>query len=76
MHRLRPGDIDVIGSLGDSLVAGSGALEDYAIGTFIEARGVSWCIGGQGDWRQFLTLPNLLKVYIFFFFLFLKSNLI
>ncbi|XP_012340871.1 phospholipase B1, membrane-associated-like [Apis florea] len=63
VHRLRPGDIDVIGSLGDSLVAGSGALEDYAIGTFIEARGVSWCIGGQGDWRQFLTLPNLLKVF-------------
>lgn len=76
VHRLRPGDIDVIGSLGDSLIAGSGALEDYAIGTFIEARGVSWCIGGQGDWRQFLTLPNLLKVYFsfFFFFFFLQFN--
>lgn len=60
----------MIGSLGDSLVAGSGALEDYAIGTFIEARGVSWCIGGQGDWRQFLTLPNLLKVYFYFLFSF------
>jgi len=53
----------VIGSLGDSLIAGNGALEEFAVGTFIEARGVSWCIGGQGNWRQFLTLPNILKVY-------------
>ncbi|KAI4498829.1 hypothetical protein M0802_006004 [Mischocyttarus mexicanus] len=63
VHRLRPGDIDVIGGLGDSLVAGSGALEEFAIGTFIEARGVSWCAGGQDNWRRFLTLPNLLKVF-------------
>ncbi|CAK9796707.1 Phospholipase B1, membrane-associated [Anthophora quadrimaculata] len=63
VHHLRPGDIDIVGGLGDSLVAGSGALEEFAIGTFIEARGVSWCAGGQGDWRQFLTVPNLLKVY-------------
>lgn len=63
VHRLRPGDIDVIGGLGDSLVAGSGALEEFAVGTFIEARGVSWCVGGQGNWRRYLTLPNILKVY-------------
>lgn len=52
----------MIGGLGDSLVAGNGAMEEFAAGTFIEARGVSWCAGGQGDWRQFLTLPNVLKV--------------
>ncbi|XP_011688725.1 PREDICTED: phospholipase B1, membrane-associated isoform X1 [Wasmannia auropunctata] len=63
VHRLRPGDIDVIGGLGDSLVAGSGALEEFAVGTFIEARGVSWCVGGQGDWRRFFTLPNVLKIF-------------
>jgi len=63
VHRLKPGDIDVVAGLGDSLVAGSGAMEEYAVGTFIEARGVSWCVGGQGSWRQFLTLPNILKVY-------------
>lgn len=62
VHRLRPGDIDVIGGLGDSLVAASGALEEFAIGTFIEARGVSWCAGGQDSWRKYLTLPNLIKV--------------
>ncbi|XP_034185210.2 phospholipase B1, membrane-associated [Osmia lignaria lignaria] len=63
VHRLRPGDIDIVGGLGDSLVAGSGALEEFAIGTFIEARGVSWCVGGQGDWRRFLTVPNILKEF-------------
>ncbi|KAL0105596.1 hypothetical protein PUN28_015826 [Cardiocondyla obscurior] len=63
VHRLRPGDIDVISGLGDSLIAGSGAMEEYAVGAFIEARGVSWCVGGQGDWRQFFTLPNILKIF-------------
>lgn len=62
MNRLRPGDIDVIGGMGDSLVAACGAMEEYAVGAFIEARGVSWCAGGQGDWRKYFTLPNVLKV--------------
>ncbi|XP_023012797.2 phospholipase B1, membrane-associated [Leptinotarsa decemlineata] len=63
VHRLRPGDIDVIGALGDSLVAGNGAMEEFALGTMIEYRGVSWCAGGQGTWREFLTLPNILKEF-------------
>ncbi|ENN79334.1 hypothetical protein YQE_04243, partial [Dendroctonus ponderosae] len=63
VHKLRPGDIDVIGALGDSLVAGNGAMEEYALGTMIENRGVSWCIGGEGTWRDFLTLPNILKEF-------------
>lgn len=45
VHKLRPGDIDVIGAMGDSLVAGNGAMEEFALGTMIENRGVSWCIG-------------------------------
>lgn len=45
VHRLRPGDIDVVGAMGDSLVAGNGALEEYAMGTLIEYRGVSWAAG-------------------------------
>lgn len=73
VHQLRPGDIDVIAGLGDSLVAASGALEEFAIGTFIEARGVSWCAGGQSDWRKYFTIPNLIKVngdlIIFIFFI-------
>lgn len=63
VHKLRPGDIDVIGAMGDSLVAGNGAMEEYALGTMIENRGVSWCAGGEGTWRQFLTLPNILKEF-------------
>ncbi|CAH1176850.1 unnamed protein product [Phaedon cochleariae] len=63
VHRLRPGDIDVVAALGDSLVAGNGALEEYALGTMIEHRGVSWCAGGQGTWREYLTLPNILKEF-------------
>ncbi|KAI5702514.1 hypothetical protein M8J75_000922 [Diaphorina citri] len=49
--------------MGDSLVAGNGALEEYALGTFIEYRGVSWCAGGDGIWRQYMTLPNILKEF-------------
>lgn len=45
VHRLRPGDIDVVAAIGDSLVAGSGALEEFALGAIIEYRGVSWCAG-------------------------------
>ncbi|KAF7994796.1 hypothetical protein HCN44_004268 [Aphidius gifuensis] len=63
VNRLKIGDIDVIAGLGDSLVAASGALEEFAIGTFIEARGVSWCAGGQGNWRTYFTVPNLIKEF-------------
>lgn len=45
VHKLRPGDIDVIGAMGDSLVAGNGAMEEWALGTMIEYRGISWCAG-------------------------------
>ncbi|XP_072392586.1 phospholipase B1, membrane-associated-like [Diabrotica undecimpunctata] len=63
VHQLLPGDIDIIGALGDSLVAGNGAMEEYALGTLIEHRGVSWCAGGEGTWREYLTLPNILKEF-------------
>ncbi|KAL4707624.1 hypothetical protein ACJJTC_014729 [Scirpophaga incertulas] len=63
VHRLRPGDIDVVAAIGDSLVAGSGALEEYALGAFVEYRGVSWCAGGDSTWREYLTLPNILKEF-------------
>ncbi|XP_072939764.1 phospholipase B1, membrane-associated-like [Epargyreus clarus] len=63
VHKLRPGDIDVVAAIGDSLVAGSGALEEFALGAIIEYRGVSWCAGGDSTWREFLTLPNILKEF-------------
>ncbi|XP_053663664.1 phospholipase B1, membrane-associated-like [Anopheles marshallii] len=63
VHELRPGDIDVIAALGDSLTAGTGVLATGILELIIENRGLSWCIGGQGTWRQYLTLPNILKVF-------------
>ncbi|XP_040151388.1 phospholipase B1, membrane-associated isoform X1 [Anopheles arabiensis] len=63
VHELRPGDIDVVAALGDSLTAGTGVLATGILELIIENRGLSWCIGGQGTWRQYLTLPNILKVF-------------
>ncbi|KAK5650365.1 hypothetical protein RI129_001394 [Pyrocoelia pectoralis] len=63
VHKLRPGDIDIIAAMGDSLIAGSGALEEWALGNMIEYRGLSWCIGGEHTWRTYLTLPNILKEF-------------
>ncbi|CAH1405806.1 unnamed protein product [Nezara viridula] len=61
VDRLRPGDVAVVAAMGDSLIAGNGALENNALGSFIESRGVSWAAGGDEDWHDFLTLPNILK---------------
>lgn len=63
VHKLRPGDIDVIGAIGDSLTAGNGALATNVLQVLIENKGVSWSIGGQSTWHRFLTLPNILKVF-------------
>ncbi|KAJ9576070.1 hypothetical protein L9F63_007035 [Diploptera punctata] len=63
VHQLRPGDIDVVAAMGDSLIAGNGAVESFAMGAIFEHRGVSWCAGGQGSWRKYLTLPNILKEF-------------
>jgi hypothetical protein len=58
VHKLRPGDIDIIGAFGDSLTAGNGALATNIMQILREYKGLSWSIGGQGTWRQFLTLPK------------------
>lgn len=63
VHRLRPGDIDVIGAIGDSLTAGNGGMATNLMHIAVENKGVSTTIGGQGTWRQFLTIPNILKLY-------------
>ncbi|KAK6636289.1 hypothetical protein RUM43_009948 [Polyplax serrata] len=61
--KVRPGDIDVVAALGDSLVAANGAVSTNVFQVFIANRGVSWAIGGQETWRQYLTLPNILKEF-------------
>ncbi|XP_043797712.1 phospholipase B1, membrane-associated-like isoform X4 [Apis laboriosa] len=61
VHRLRPGDIDVIAAIGDSLTAGVGIFATNLIELSIENRGASFSIGGEGTWRTYLTLPNIFK---------------
>lgn len=56
VHRLRPGDIDIVAAIGDSLTAGNGAMATNILQVFIENKGVSWSIGGQANWRKFLTV--------------------
>ncbi|PNF40544.1 hypothetical protein B7P43_G08164 [Cryptotermes secundus] len=63
VHRLRVGDIDVIGAMGDSLTAGSGSAAANVVEVSIENRGMSWSGGGESTWREYLTLPNILKEF-------------
>lgn len=44
-HTVRPGDVDIIAALGDSLTAGNGALATNILQVFVENKGVSWSIG-------------------------------
>jgi hypothetical protein len=62
VHKLRPGDIDVIAAMGDSLTAGTGIFANNVLQVLVENRGVTAAGGGQGTWREYLTLPNILKV--------------
>lgn len=57
------GDIKVIAAMGDSLTAANGATSTRFLDLTMENRGLSWCIGGQWDWRNSTTLANILKVY-------------
>jgi hypothetical protein len=59
---LRPGDIDVIAAMGDSLTAGAGIFANSIFHILVENRGVTATGGGQGTWREYLTLPNIIKV--------------
>jgi hypothetical protein len=45
VHKLKPGDIDVIAAIGDSLTAANGAFAENELQVLLEARGVSWSIG-------------------------------
>ncbi|CRK94860.1 CLUMA_CG008352, isoform A [Clunio marinus] len=63
IHKLRPGDISVIGALGDSLTCSTGAMATNLMELSMENRGVAWSIGGQWNWKNATTLPNILKVF-------------
>lgn len=63
VHQLRPGDIDIVAAVGDSLTSATAANSVRLWEVLVENRGLSWCIGGQGNWRTHLTLPNILKEF-------------
>lgn len=62
VNRLRPGDIDVIAAMGDSITTGAGLLATNTMQLSIENRGMMATIGGEETWRKVLTLPNIFKV--------------
>jgi hypothetical protein len=60
VHRLGPGDIEVVGAMGDSLTAANGAKANNVIGVLTEDRGVSWSIGGENsDINKLVSLPSM-----------------
>ncbi|XP_033102860.1 phospholipase B1, membrane-associated-like isoform X2 [Anneissia japonica] len=63
VHQLRPGDINVIAAMGDSLTAANGAEASTLIGVLTEFRGISWSIGGDDDITEVHSLPNVFKYY-------------
>ncbi|XP_033213047.1 phospholipase B1, membrane-associated-like [Belonocnema kinseyi] len=63
VHKLKPGDIDIVAAMGDSLIAGFGALSTNLYHLSVEYRGVSYLGGGEGSWREYLTIPNILKEF-------------
>lgn len=50
VHKLMPGDIDIIAALGDSLTSATAANSANILEVLVENRGLSWCIGGQGGY--------------------------
>lgn len=63
INQLRPGDIDVIASMGDSLTAANGGMSNNILHILNENRAISFSGGGKGTWREYLTLPNILKEF-------------
>lgn len=63
VHKVTPGDVDIVAALGDSLTAANGGFAVVSLQTTLENRGISWSIGGMESWRTFLTLPNIIKEF-------------
>lgn len=63
VHRLTPGDVKIVAALGGSATSGFGARSSSLADLFVDFRGISWSIGGDGSLESVLTLPNILKKY-------------
>jgi hypothetical protein len=63
VHKVTPGDIDIIASMGDSLSAANGV---WSAGgdppsILIEGKGISFASGGLGNWRKVRSYQISLK---------------
>ncbi|XP_071494807.1 phospholipase B1, membrane-associated-like [Diadema antillarum] len=63
VHLLRPGDINVIGALGDSLTASYAAGASRFFPVMFEYPGLSASAGGDRTLKSVLTLPNVFRKY-------------
>lgn len=63
VHRLRPGDINVIGALGDSITAANGAGACFLPEVAYMYRGQCFSTGGDGSFEDNPTLANILRKY-------------
>ena len=63
VNKLRPQDVGIIAAVGDSISAGVGATATNIMEVFNEHRGVSFVTGGEGSWRDTLTLANIIKEF-------------
>ncbi|XP_041660847.1 phospholipase B1, membrane-associated-like [Cheilinus undulatus] len=65
VHELRPGDINVVAAVGDSLTAGNGipSSPNNILDVLQQYRGLSWSIGGDKNLTTVTTLPNILKYF-------------
>jgi len=63
VHQLRPEDIGLIASLGDSITAGAGAKARNVFEVLDENRGSTFFTGADEDWRSCPSVHNFIKEY-------------
>ncbi|XP_064780997.1 phospholipase B1, membrane-associated-like [Oncorhynchus masou masou] len=67
VHALRPGDINVVAAVGDSLTAGNGVGSGSSVINLLDVRtqyrGLSYSVGGDENLTTVTTLPNILREF-------------
>ena len=63
VHSLRPRDVDIVASVGDSITAGAGALANNILEVNDENRGSTYFTGSDGDWDSCPSVYNFIKNY-------------
>ncbi|XP_023333087.1 phospholipase B1, membrane-associated [Eurytemora carolleeae] len=58
-----PRNIAVVGAIGDSVLAGTGSLARSPLEAYTRYPEQSFAIGGGKTWREYLTIPNILREY-------------